>query len=926
MLRLAILLLAAPAAAGALRGQVVRQERYPIDTLRQRRDTLAADTGRAGRGAGLPRRPSRQLQPPDSVVQVLMTRPGYRVTRYNADSVTLLAGEREIRLSGRALVERDGSTLEADSVRYLETTCGLVAVGSPKLFDRTGVMVGEGMLYDACNRAGVIARATTDFQEGSATWFLRGDMAVDNDENRMYAKSSTITSCELPDPHYHFAAREVKYISRRLLVSRPAVLYVGDVPVLWLPFIFQDMRRGRRSGFLTPQFGLNDIVRNSPSYQRHVASLGYYWALGDYADAQIGLDWYANRFTALNGRLRYRWLDRFIAGGLAYQEMRESGGSTSRRISWSHNQDFSLSTRLTAQLDYASSSRVVSRNAVDPVLAVATIDSRLNFQRRFDWGTLSLGGNRTQSLDKPQVTTSFPVVAFAPNPIAISRSITWSPGFNFTNAYQSNFEPGALLYVGPGPADSLRELTDRRSTSFRMSSPLRVGRWNWTNDVDFTDTWSNSRDTISVADPDDTTRTLVRTYTHQFETAVNWNTGINLPVLFQGTWNLSPSVQIVNTTGGPLLVRNRFTGGAFVSQGKRLQYSASMSPTFFGLFGGIGPVARIRHSFSPSVSWSYAPAATVPEDYARATSRDGRTVVRRSEARQTVTIGLSQNFEAKLRPPRREGAADTAAPETPPPEGRKLKLLSIQSSGITFDIEQAKRPGRTGWVTDTWDNTFSSDLLRGFSLRTQHDLFEGPVGVVGSRFRPALTSVSMSFGLSAATLRSLAGLLGLRAAGPERPEQARADSLPGDSTPSPGLPFTNAYQRGPLATQTTALERGAPRGRGFSASISYSLQRPRPTVVPGEPPPAAPPENQAINASLSFSPTRHWSVSWQTDYNFTRHQFGAHVLRLDRDLHDWRATFSFVKSPNGNVLFNFFIQLIDQPDIKFEYDQRNIRR
>ena len=47
-------------------------------------------------------------------------------------------------------------------------------------------------------------------------------------------------------------------------------------------------------------------------------------------------------------------------------------------------------------------------------------------------------------------------------------------------------------------------------------------------------------------------------------------------------------------------------------------------------------------------------------------------------------------------------------------------------------------------------------------------------------------------------------------------------------------------------------------------------------------------------------------------------------MRLDRDMHDWRATFSFVQSPNGNFLFNFFIQLLDQPDIKFEYDQRNL--
>ena len=80
-----------------------------------------------------------------------------------------------------------------------------------------------------------------------------------------------------------------------------------------------------------------------------------------------------------------------------------------------------------------------------------------------------------------------------------------------------------------------------------------------------------------------------------------------------------------------------------------------------------------------------------------------------------------------------------------------------------------------------------------------------------------------------------------------------------------------------------------------------------------------------IAGSVSFRPTAHWNVSWQTGYNVTRSEFSDHVLRLDRDLHDWRATFTFVKSPHGNFLFSFFIQLIDQPEIKFDYDQRNIR-
>ncbi|MEK6610332.1 MAG: putative LPS assembly protein LptD [Gemmatimonadota bacterium] len=922
--------------------QVPRRERLPLrpdpgraraDTARQRADSAARDTSRAGRGSGLPQRPSRSFATPDSVTQSLLNRRGFRITRYNADSVQFLAEEKEIRLSGRALIERDQSTLEADSVRYQETNCDLIAVGSPKLFDRTGVLVGVGMRYDACNHAGIIENATTDFEEGSATWFLRGNLAVDNEENRTYAAHATITSCDLVDPHYHFAARDVKWVSKRLMVSRPAVLYVADVPILWLPFIFQDMRRGRRSGLMPPQFGINDIVRNSPQYQRHVTNLGYYWALSDYTDAQVSFDWYAQRFTTFSGRFRYRWLDRFMSGGLSLQELHEAEGSSSRRIFWSHQQNFSLNSSLTASLDYASSSRIISRNSVDPLLAVATIDSRLQFQRRFDWGTLSIGGNRTQSLDKPLVTTNFPRMDFTPSPIALSGRVTWSPSFSLQNSLTSNAGPGYPVFRGPGAPDTA--LVDSRQTSMAIATPFLIGRFNWSNSVSITDAWSSQREVITVPDPADTTRSLVRTYGESFATEVDWNTGINLPVIFQGTWRLSPRIQIVNNTGGPFLLRNRFTEGAFVSQGKRLQYSAGISPAFFGLFGGIGPIARIRHSVSPSLSWAFSPAATVPEDYARAISRDGRVTTRHSDARQTLTLGLSQNFEAKLRLPRRPAGADTSAADSssaapganPEQEGRKIKLLSIQSGGIAIDLEQAKKRGRTGWLTDNWGNTFSSDLLRGFSLATQHDLFDGPVGTVGSRFRPFLTGVTAGFSLGAGTLRTLGSILGLRAA--PISTQARPDSSPQqDSVALLNDRFGTPFQRGPNATRSTALAQLAPRigaGGGFAASLNYSLSRQRPRTDSGGTQSAPAPAQQTVSGSLSFQPTAHWSVSWQTSYNFTRNEFSDHVVRLDRDLHDWRATFTFIKSANGNFLFSFFIQLIDQPDIKFDYDQRNIQ-
>ena len=908
----------------ALPGQVPRQR---VDTVRLRSDTLGQrgdttrrrDTTSVGRGLGIPSQPSRQFPAADSVITELLARRGFRVTRYAADSVQLLADTKEIRLAGKGLIERESSTLEADTVRYVEDRCALYAAGQPRLFDRTGVLIGEGMQYDACNHAGIVQRATTDFQQGGGTWFVRGDIAVDNLEDRSYVHGGTITSCDLVDPHYHFAARQVKVVTKRLMVSRPAVLYVADVPVMWLPFVFQDMRHGRRSGILPPQFGINDIVRVNPSYQRHVANIGYYWAFSDYTDAQVSLDWYAQRSTAINGRFRYRVLDRFFAGGISFTELHQSGGGSSRRISWSHDQAFSQSSHLSASVDYATSASVISRNAVDPILAVGTIDSRVNYQKRFSWGTLSLGGSRTQSLDNPRVTASLPSLSFTPNPIRVTSFLTWSPSFSFANAIQQHSGSKAALFLAPGVVDSV--LTDSRSSQLTVSSPLRIGRWDISNSFSVTDSWSSQRDTVRLPVPGDTTRRSLRTYGESYQTTVDWSVGLGLPILLQGTWNLAPSVQMANRAGSAYYIRNRYTNGAFLSQGKRFLFALSASPTFFGRFPGFGPIARIRHSLSPSISFAYAPASDIPLDYAIAANNGRVPTTLRAPAQQSVSFGLSQNFEAKLRAPRR-AAGDTTTATGEPPEGRKIMLLSIQSGGIGYDFEQARQPGRTGWTTGTWGNTIRSDLLHGFSLSITHDLWKGPVGYDSSRFSPFLTSVTTGFSLGAGSFDFLRRLFGLAAAPPRR-DTAVTDTLTQPTSPTnPGGRLNNAFQQGPLATQYGSVDRMSPsRGGGsFQAQLNFSLQRTRP--IPNQ---APQPTSSMVSGNVSFSPTRHWTVSWATSYNFTDGTFSQHVLRLDRDLHDWRATFTFVRSPNGNFAFNFFIALIAEPDLKFTYDQRNVR-
>jgi hypothetical protein len=113
--------------------------------------------------------------------------------------------------------------------------------------------------------------------------------------------------------------------------------------------------------------------------------------------------------------------------------------------------------------------------------------------------------------------------------------------------------------------------------------------------------------------------------------------------------------------------------------------------------------------------------------------------------------------------------------------------------------------------------------------------------------------------------------------------------------------------------------------RQFNASFTYDDDRPRPRAGAAGDSPGSP-TNRTLGVQFGFSPSANWTVSWNTQYNLTTREFGQHVVRLDRDLRRWHATFSFVKAPNGNFAFNFFINLIDQPELKFQYDQQTVRR
>lgn len=867
----------------------------------------ALDTTQARR-LGLPTEPSMQFAPPDSAYSALLQLPGYNVVKFRSDSARVLAEEKELRLSGRAMTERDGSVMEADEIEYADPQCRLDARGDPKLFGQGEVLVGDEIHYDTCRRRGVVRQALTTFEETGTTWFLRGNVAKDSVNTKLFAGHGELTSCDLPVPHYHFAARRLKWVSREMIAARSVVIYVRDVPVFWMPFLWQDMRPGRHSGILTPQVGLNDIVRTNSSYNRQIVNVGYYWVINDYLDATFWMDWYARRYIRYAGRLQYRWLDRFIDGGLQVDRQDELGEvqGNSMTIAWNHSQRFNINSSVNIQLNYSTNTTVRNNNAIDPILNTRQITSAASYRRRFAWGDATLGGSARQSTTDESITLQLPSLSVTPKPIGLSRSVTWSPGLLVTNDLLLNQRRGDLLVTNPsGGLDTLKNEFDQRTTAANLRTPIRFGSFDWQNSVRFLDQSSSGRDSTVARVPDESTpdptdSITVRTFRDgSFRSEFDWETGVNLPLLFRSTWKLQPTLGVTNRTAGAFAIRNVQSGGDWVTQGKRFQFSLSLTPTFFGFFNlpGLG-LSRIRHSINPLLRYAYSPSASIPDDYARAVSIPGQSPLLESPATQTLSLSLQQNFEGKQRPLPGDTLGTSA---------RKLRLLSIQTSAITYDFEQAKLPGRTGWQTNTLTNSLLSDLLPGFSVSLTHDLFDGTAGIEGARLDPFLQSLQANFQVTPATVQALLRVFGL----------GRRDTTPGAQRPPPGTGgFVPSYPGMPGTTFGRNPMQSA--RRPFSAQFGLTMSRFRQeqgqTAAP-------PPSQKNLSYAVAFSPTAFWGLSWNGQYDITTSTFVSQSIALDRDLHEWKARFEFRLNPNGNRAFYFSIFLTDLPDLKWDYNQ-----
>lgn len=848
---------------------------------------------------------------PDSFAQALRNLDGYTLTEYRAENRARFAADSgRLELIGAPTLSREGQGIRADSLLvYNEQQAVLCGYGKPVMEGTGGEPVeSDRVCYNVDRRVGVALGARTKFTE-SATWFVHGKELYTAGDDRIYGANADFTSCDIDAPHYHFAAKGVKIVHDEILVARDVTLTFRDVPVFWLPFLVQSMKRGRRSGLLTPDFSLTDIVRNRSGYDRRISNIGFYWAINDYMGARAAFDWWSDHWTALNAAFDYSWKRQFLQGGVDLTRYWQENGSRELSLR-THHSWRNERTSLQVSGNFTSA-QFVEQYAFDPRQLDRSIQSSAGLNHRFDWGTLNVSANRTQYLTDERTMTTLPSVSLSLNPVTLFaasgeprwyNNATWNANVGF-DARSSDLDESKA-----GAANR-----DGETRTGRVQSSFQIWKLSWSQNASIVENVRGAKDPI----PDTTMLGPVAepALPHEISRQMEWGTSLGFQQRLIGTSTLSPSLSLRGT-----IVESDSTGGRPVAGPTRLTFGASLNTNLYGFWPGFGPFSRLRHRIDPSLSYSYSP---VP----RITDRQ-REVFGEQAGKETnqLSLRITQTWEAKYAtadsaaeaPADTAGAAAAGAPRRLP-QARKITLLSLRTDALVYDFTEA-REGRYGLQTTQLNHSISSDLLQGLALTVGHDLFrleDAGEGMPEKRtFAPRIRRVETSFSLGSDSW--LFRALGLGR--PAEPDTAAADSAAADSAAAamPGMPPGSPFM-GPGGADRAGARGAAarlPGGTGsWRANLSYSLIRPPAGADKGQ-------ENQLLRGTVSFQPTENWSVNWQTSYSFTDGEFSDHVLTLTRDLHDWQANFDFIKARNGNFMFSFRVHLLANSDIKFEYDER----
>ena len=501
------------------------------------------------------------------------------------DSLTYDAIISQARLYGTSRVKYQNMDLASEKI-FMSLDSNIVhaegrldsttqqTIGSPVFKMGSDEYQTGPMSFNFKSKKGLINDVYTQQDDG----FLTSELSKRGPDGEMYLQHGRYTTCDDPHPDFYLAMSRAKVRPGKDVVFGPTYLVVADVPLpLAIPYGFFPFTKSYSSGLIMPTYG------DEMSKGFYLRDGGYYFAISDKIDLKLLGEIYTKGSWGIsatsNYRKRYRYNGNFL---VSYQNsvtgdknMPDYMKNTDFKLNWNHSQD----------------------SKAHPVRS---------FTARVNFATSNYEQNNLTSMYNPQTRTQ--------------STRTSSVGFN-TRFSSLNMSINSSFNLSQNMRDStltveLPSLTVSISQFYPFKRKKAAGAERWYEKISLSYT-ANMRNQISDVKEDRILHTNL---------AKDWKNGIQHTIPIKATFNAFGFLNIIpsfNFTDRTLFkkakkywdetnqkeVTDTITGFYNVYD---WSLNLNVNTKLYGffvpsrkLFGD--KIDRIRHVFTPSISFMYAP-------------------------------------------------------------------------------------------------------------------------------------------------------------------------------------------------------------------------------------------------------------------------------------------------------------------------------
>ena len=763
-------------------------------------------------------------------------------------------------------------------------------IGKPLFRQGSEEYEPDRISYNFKTRRAFITNVYTKQGEG----FMTTDESKRDSSGLMYLNGGKYTTCDAQHPHFYLKMSRAKVRPGKSVVFGPAHLVVEDVPLpLAVPYGFFPFSHSYQSGFIMPSYG-DETERGF-----YLREGGYYFAINDYVDLKLVGDIYTKGSWGLSLSSNYKKRYKFSGSlYLSFQktvfEDKSQPSVSDFKITWTHRQDSKAnpSSSFSASVNFASTSyeknNLTSRYNPESYTQ-STRTSSVSYSKTFEDLGLTLSGtfNLSQNLRDSMISVTLPTL-----------NITLARLYPFKRKHAVGkerwYEKIAMSYTGTlqnsittkdyklFKSNLLKDWRNGMKHQIPISATVQLFKYiNLTTSFNFTDRMYMQK---VRQDWDKDKQTVVRDTTLGFYNVYDYNLSLSLNTKLYGFYKPA-----------------KWAGGKFIQ--------------------------AIRHVFTPSVSFSYAPDFGSDSygyygSYQR-TDRDGVPVgnpvtysyyagslygTPSAGMRGNINMDISNNLEMKV------------ASKSDSTGMKKVSLIDELGASLSYNMAAKSRP----WSDLSTRLRLKLSKSYTFSLNAvfatyAYEFDERGNVVVGDRTEWSYgrfgrfqgMSQNFSYTFNNETFKKIRNkLLGLDTAKDDNDEEDEEDDdftdpemQNVDPDREKGKTGAKKNEKGTQLDEDGYLKFQMP----WSFTVSYGVIMRENTSAKINPKNMRYPYKftHTLNFSGNVRISEGWNITFSSGYDFNYNRLSMTTASLSRDLHCFSMSCSMVLMPYRSFNFNF---------------------